>query len=383
MPFDLLLRGGTVVDAARNVQAPMDVAFAGGRVAAVEPRLEGPAAEVVDVAGQLVTPGLIDLHGHFFHRGQPLFVDPDAICLPTGVTTCVDAGSAGWATYAGFREYVIARAETRVFAFLHLATTGLISLAAGVGELQDFRFAQEDRTRDAFKRYPELLGVKVRIQQMATGEANALPALAMARRIVEATGTRLMVHISGTPVPLELILAELRPGDIATHIFNGYEHGILDASGRVRPAVRDAVARGVVMDVGHAGVHFDVDVARAALEQGLLPTTLSTDMVRPQVARHMYDLPGVMSTFLALGMSLEDVIRAVTEAPARAIGQVGELGVLAPGAAGDAAVLELEHGDFVFGDAAGHELKARRRFATRLTIRDGRIWRAAGTSAAR
>jgi dihydroorotase len=383
MEWDLLLRGGTVLDPGRGAHGPADVAFAGGRVAAVGPGLRGAAAEVVDVAGKLVTPGLIDLHGHFFHRGQPLFADPDAVCLPSGVTTCVDAGSSGWATYAGFREHVIARAETRIFAFLHLAATGLMSLAAGVGELEDFRFAQEDRARDAFARFPELLGLKVRIQHLATGEANARPALLMARRIGDATGKRLMVHVSGTPIPLETILDRLRPGDIVTHVFNGYEHGILDERGRVRAAVREAAARGIVLDVGHAGVHFDVEVARAALDQGLAPTTLSTDMVRPQVARHIYDLPGVMSTFLALGLPLVEVCRAVTEAPARVIGQRGVLGVLAPGSAGDAAVLEIEAGAFAFGDAAGHVLPARERLVPRLTVRGGRVWRAGPAAAPR
>lgn len=375
MDFDLILRGGTVIDPGQGVEGPCDVAFANGRVAAVGPDLSVTATEVVDVTGKLVTPGLIDLHGHFFHRGQPLFVDPDELCLPVGVTTAVDAGSSGWATYAGFREYVIQRAETRVLAFLHLATTGLATLAAGVGELEDFRFAQEERTRDAFRRFPELLGLKVRIQRAATGAANALPALDMARHICDEAGTRLMVHISGTPIPLAAILERLRPGDIATHIFNGHEHGILDGAGQVLPAVRDAAARGVILDVAHAGVHFDVEVARAALGQGLPPTTLSTDMVRPAVARRMYDLLGVMSTFLALGLPLPEVIRAVTEAPARAIGQAGKLGALVPGASGDAAVLDLEEGDFTFGDAAGHDIKAARRFVPVLTVRAGRRWR--------
>jgi dihydroorotase len=372
---DLLLKGGTVLDPGAGLEGRMDVAFAQGRVAALGPELAVRAAEVVDVSGRYVTPGLIDLHGHFFHRGMPLFVDPDAACLPVGVTTGVDAGSSGWATYAGFRDWVIRRADTRVLAFLHLATTGLQSLAAGVGELQDIRFAQEDRARDALARFPELLGLKVRIQHLATGEANARPVLDMARRVCDAAGRRLMVHISGTPIPLEEILARLGPGDIATHIFNGYDHGILDGAGRVRQSVRDAAARGVILDVGHAGVHIDLRVARAAIEQGLPPSTLSTDMVRPLVARRMYDLPGVMSTFLALGMTLPAVIQAVTAAPARAVGQAGALGTLAAGAAGDAAVLAVEEGEFTYADAAGNEVRATRRLAPVLTVRAGRRWR--------
>lgn len=376
MDFDLILRGGSVLDPGQGVEARLDVAFANGRVAALGPALAVTAAEVIDVTGKLVTPGLIDLHGHFFHRGQPLFADPDAVCLPAGVTTGVDAGSAGWATYGGFREYVIERAQTRVLAFLHLASTGLMSLCCGVGELQDFRYAQEDRAVDAFRRFPELLGVKVRIQHLACGEANAVPAMDMARRVGDAAGKPLMVHVSGTPVQLETILERLKPGDIVTHVYHGYEHGILDGNGRVLEAVREAAARGVVLDVGYAGVHIDLEVARAALDQGLPPTTLSTDIVRPLVARRVYDLLGVMSTFLALGLSLPEVIRAVTDAPARAIGQAGALGALVPGAAGDAAVLETEEGDFTFADAAGHEIKAARRLVPVLTVRAGRRWRA-------
>ena len=202
-----------------------------------------------------------------------------------------------------------------------------------------------------------------------------MPALEMARRIADAAGTRLMVHISGTPIAIEQILDRLRPGDIATHIFNGYEHGILDGDGRVLKSVREAAGRGVVLDIGHAGVHFDVEVAKKATAQGLWPTTLSTDMVRPLVARRMYDLLGVMSTFLALGMPLTEVVRAVTDAPAGAIGRQGDLGALAPGAPGDAAVLDIEDGQFSFGDAAGHELPGHQRFAPVLTVRAGRRWR--------
>jgi dihydroorotase len=184
-----------------------------------------------------------------------------------------------------------------------------------------------------------------------------------------------MVHISGSPVSIEAILERMNPGDIVTHIFNGYDNNILGSDGRVRAAVREAAARGVVFDVAHAGVHIDLGLARAALDQGLPPTTLSTDMVRPLVARSMYDLLGVMSTFLALGLSVAEVVRAVTDAPARAIGRSPELGRLAPGSAGDAAVLDIEEGDYTFSDAAGHTVPGRQRFAPVLTVRAGRRWR--------
>jgi len=373
--YDLILRGGVVLDPVQNIHGPMDVAFRAGKVAALSPHVDGSATEVINVAGKLVTPGLIDLHGHFFHRGQPLFVDPDATCLPVGVTTAVDAGSAGWATFAAFREYVIRRVETRLFAFLHLATTGLMSLAAGVGELQDLRFAQEERAADCFRRFPELLGLKVRIAHDATGRDHAIPVLEMARRVADAAGRRLMVHVSGSPVSLQQILDRLRPGDIVTHIFHGHPNGILGEDGEVREEVKEAAARGVVLDVAHAGVHFDVNVARAALEQGVPPHTLSTDIVRPVGGWTSYDLLGVMSTFLALGMPVEDVVRTATSAPAKVIGQEHRLGTLAPGAEGDAAVLSLEEGSFAFGDAAGHTISASRRFVPVLTVKGGQHWR--------
>ncbi len=373
--YDLILRGGVVLDPAQNIHGQMDVAFRAGKVATLSPRVDGTATEVVNVAGKLVTPGLIDLHGHFFHRGQPLFVDPDATCLPVGVTTAVDAGSAGWATFAAFREYVIRRVETRLFAFLHLATTGLMSLAAGVGELQDLRFAQEERSRDCFRRFPELLGLKIRIAHDAMGHENSIPALEMARRVADAAGRRLMVHVSGSPLSLSQILERLRSGDIVTHIFHGHPNGILGEDGKVRQEVKEAAARGIILDVAHAGVHFDVNVARAAMEQGILPHTLSTDIVRPVGGWIPYDLPGVMSTFLALGMPIEEVVRAVTSAPAKAIGQEHRLGSLATGAEGDAVVLGLEEGDFVFGDAAGHTVAAHQRFIPALTVKGGQRWR--------
>lgn len=376
-PYDLLLKGGTLLDPSQDLHQRCDVAFRHGRVAAFAPDLLIDAArEVIDVTGNLITPGLIDIHGHFFYRGWPGAVDPDAACLPAGVTTAVDAGSTGWGNFPALREYILRPSHTRLYAFVHLCATGLTSLTARIGELHNLAFAQTDQAMRCIAENPEhVLGVKVRIDHRATGEANAIPALEMARQVADATRSQMMVHVSNTPLPLVRIFDFMRPGDIATHILNGHAHGILDGNGRIRPEVREARARGIILDVGHAGVHFDLNVGRAAVAQEFWPDTLSTDIHTPPPERVVYDLLGVMSTFLALEMPLAAVISSVTDKAAAAMGKSGELGTLRVGSVGDAAVLELQEGDFTFVDAAGHQVQAGQRLSALLTIKDGRRWR--------
>ena len=375
--YDLLLQGGTVLDPSQALQQRCDVAFRDGRVAALAPHLSiETAKEVIDVTGHLVTPGLIDVHGHFFYRGWPGAVDADVACLPAGVTTAVDAGSTGWGNFPALRDYIVRPAHTRLYAFVHLCATGLTSLTVRLGELQNLAFAQVDQAiRCIAENRDQVLGVKVRIDHRATGEENALPALEMARQVADATQSQMMVHVSNTPVPLVRIFDFMRPGDIATHILNGHAHGILDGNGRIRPEVHEARARGIVLDVGHAGVHFDLNVGRAAVAQNFWPDTLSTDMHTPPPERVVYDLLGVMSTFLALEMPLSAVIASVTDKAAAAIGKGGALGTLRVDSAGDAAVLDLQQGDFTFVDAAGNQIQAGQRLAALLTIKDGQRWR--------
>lgn len=375
--YDLLLKGGEVIDPSQALQQRCDVAFRDGQVAAVVADLPFESAqEVIDVTGHLVTPGLIDIHGHFFYRGWPGSVDPDRACLPTGVTTAVDAGSTGWGNYPALREYVVQPSHTRLYAFVHLCATGLTSLTARIGELQDLAFAQMDQAIRCIGDHPDnVLGIKVRIDSRATGDDNALPALAMARQVADATQSQMMVHVSNTPLPLVRLFDYMRPGDIATHILNGHEHGVLDGNGRIRPEVHEARARGIILDVGHAGVHFDLNVGHAAVSQSFWPDTLSTDIHTPPPDRVVYDLLGVMSTFLALGMPLEAIISTVTGQAAAAIGKSDELGSLRVGSVGDAAVLDLQEGDYTFVDAAGNQIQATQRLAALLTIKDGKRWR--------
>ncbi|PWU19540.1 MAG: amidohydrolase/deacetylase family metallohydrolase [Candidatus Rokuibacteriota bacterium] len=372
--WDLLIRGGTLVDPAQSLSAKRDVAVSGGKVAAVAETLVGDAAEVIDATGALVTPGLIDIHTHVYH-GLATGRHADQTSLANGVTTVVDAGSAGWMTLPGLRDYVIPTYRTRVYAFLHISATGL-TVNRVMPELGDINFAQvEEAARAATENRALVLGIKVRIAHGATGagnQANAREALRRGRKAADLAGVPLMVHVSDTPIPLDEILDSLHAGDIATHIFNGNAEQVLGPDGRVRGAVRAAKERGVVLDVGHASVHCDAKVARRAIGEGLLPTTISTDLHTPPRGRIVYNLRGLMSKFLALGMPLDDVVASVTSRAAAAIGKSGELGSLAPGMVGDAVVLDLEDGHFTYVDSAGNEVKATRRFQTRHVIREGR-----------
>ncbi|MBI2988380.1 MAG: amidohydrolase/deacetylase family metallohydrolase [Deltaproteobacteria bacterium] len=372
--YDLLLKGGEVIDPSQNLRARCDVAFHAGAVSVLAERIPPEEArESIDIAGKLVTPGLIDIHGHFFHRYQPRWGHPDAFCLPTGVTTAVDAGSAGWSVFPALRDYIIRQSETRLFAFVHLSSVGLNRESTNRGELVDLQLVNVEKTARCILDNPEyVVGLKVRIDSSATGVENAVPALERARQVADETGCRIMAHVSRTPIPLGRLLKFLRRGDIVTHVFNGYENNALDAQGKVRPEVWEARQEGILLDAGCAQVHFDVNVCRAAVEQGLLPDTLSTDGSRLE---HSYSVPDVMSMFLALGMSLEEVVAGATNRAASAIGKADLLASLRVGAAGDAAVLALEDGNFAFDDRAGNVLRCRQRLVSVLTVRRGVRWR--------
>ncbi len=370
----MLLKNGEVVDPGDNFRTRRDIAFSNGLVAALGDDIPAnEARETIDVSGKLVTPGLIDIHGHFFYRYQPRFGHPDAFCLPTGVTTAVDAGSAGWSVFAALRDHVIRQCATRLLAFVHLASTGLNKESTKQGELMNMNLVHVDETVQCIRENPEcVVGLKVRIDDSALMPENALPALELARRIADEAGCRIMVHVSRSPIPLAQILGFLKAGDIVTHPFHGAANGPLDASGRVRPEVFEARSRRILFDSGCAKVHLDLKVCRALVEQGMTPDTISTDGSRPE---NSYSLPEVMSMFLELGMALEQVIGATTHSAAAAVGREENLGSLRVGYAGDATVLDLEEGDFVFDDRAKNTMQSRRRLVPLLTIKAGARWR--------
>jgi dihydroorotase len=375
--YDVLLRGGELLDPGQQLRGRRDIALAQGRVAAIGERLDpAQARQVLEVSGKLVTPGLIDIHGHYYCGGHSRAVNPDASCLPNGVTTAVDAGSAGYLNVAGFCAYAVPahRDRVRLLAFLHVGAVGLTLNPIAGGELLDPRLIAPEETAQTIAAHRDvLLGVKVRMHFAAVPKVIAHTALMAARRAADASQSRLMVHVSGTPIPLPQILAALGPGDIATHILNGYPEHILDAQGKVRPEVWAAQARGVVLDVAHAGVHCDLRIARAAIEQGLIPTTISTDVHVPPPERTVYQMPDLISTFVALGMTLEDAVAASTLRAARAIGREQEIGSLRPGMAADLAVFTQEEGRFTYVDSAGNRVEAQMRLVPEYTLKGGAV----------
>ena len=366
----MLIRGATVVDPAQELHAERDVRVANGRVAAVAPRLGRVRDEdVVDARGLLVTPGLIDLHVHVFFGASHYGIEPDPHCLATGTTTVVDAGSAGALTFPAFRKYVIEVAATRILPFLNIGATGMLS--AEVGELEDIRFIDRARALQSIEANRDLIrGVKVRLSRQQVG-ANARAALLTARETAEAARLPLMVHVGDTPISLDDILIELRPGDVLTHCFHGRPQGVLEERGRVRAEARRAVERGVVFDVGHGVGSFSFAVARAALAQDLRPGTISSDLHVYNLHGPVFDLATTMSKFLALGLSLDEVVRMTAEAPARALGALGELGTLVPGAAADLTLLRLEEGAFELTDTRGETVKAPARLVPVRVVRNG------------
>ncbi len=238
--WDLLVRGATLIDPAQSISARRDVAFSGGTVAAVAETLTGDAVDTIDAGGALLTPGLIDIHTHVYH-GLATGRHADQTSLANGVTTVVDAGSAGWMTLRGLRDYVLPTYQTRVYVFVHLSATGL-TVNRVMPELAKIEFAQVEEAARAVAENPALvLGLKVRIAHGATGQgdqANAREALRRARQAADLARVPLMVHVSDTPIPLPEILDSLRAGDIATHILNGNAENVLGSDGRVRREVR-------------------------------------------------------------------------------------------------------------------------------------------------
>jgi dihydroorotase len=348
--YDLLITGGRVVDPSQDLDDERDIALSDGRLAALERSVpESSAQRVVKAHGLIVTPGLIDFHVHVYEGVSHYGVNADSHCLSRGVTTVVDAGSAGAETFPGLLEYIVRPARTRILAYLNISALGMIGRS--VGELEDLRYVDVDAALDVIEENRDvILGIKARMEPEVHGD-NGYAVLGLAREASEAARVPLMFHIGDTHPPLPQILETSQPGDVITHCYHSRPGGILDARGRLLPEVVDAAARGVVFDVGHGRGSFSFEVARRALDQGLEPDTISTDLHSYNVGGPVHDLVTTMSKFLHLGLPLSDVIYRSSTRPAEMIGMGDRLGTLRPGALADVTLLELRQAPVQLSDA--------------------------------
>ncbi|MFN4142931.1 amidohydrolase/deacetylase family metallohydrolase [Aestuariivirga sp.] len=373
--MDLILRGGRVIDPSQGLDGVRDVGFKNGKVAAIAGKLEGQGAEVRDVSGLIVAPGLIDLHTHVYWGGTSLGIDAEAFCRTSGVTTAVDTGSAGPGNFMGFRKHVIERSAVRILAYLHVSHAGIygFSNTVMVGESEDIRLMDPvtaaevaDANRDV------IVGIKVRVGRHASGDQGVAP-LDIALQVAEETGLSLMAHIDEPPPSYEEVIARLRPGDVLTHAFRPFPNSPATAQGTVKPAVLAARKRGVLFDIGHGMGSFAFRTARAMLANGFEPDTISSDVHALCINGPAFDQVTTMSKFLCLGMSLPEVIRASTENAAFALKRP-ELGSLKPGSVGDATLLSVEEGQFDYVDVVGEHLAGRQRILSRGVVIGGKWW---------
>ena len=372
--YDILIKGGTVIDPAQGVNRAADVAFVNGRVASVAPSIsEDDASEVFDATGLIVTPGLIDLHVHNFWGVSHYGLDPDVTNIANGVTTAVDAGSAGAATFDAFRRYVIERADTRLYALLNISLTGMIS--DDIGELEDLRHADVGQAvRVGRENRDRIVGIKARLSQDITRQHD-VESLKRAIEAAEAIGGFVMIHVGKTHTPLESLIEMLRPGDVVTHSFHGHAEGILDDAGKVKDAFREHQRRGIVFDVGHGAGSFSFDVAERAMADGFRPGNISSDLHLYNVEGPVFDQVTTLSKLMWLGMSLYDVISLTTVETAKTMGVKDRLGTLKAGAVGDATIARIDEGSFKLTDSYGQSVTSRSRLTHVATVKSGRIYK--------
>jgi len=369
MNFDLVIKGGEVVDPGSGLLGPLDVGIRGGVIAAVDRGLPTEeAGATLDASGKIVTPGLFDLHTHVYWGATYWGIEPDPIAARTGVTTWLDAGTAGSYSFPAFRRYVVERSEARVLALLNVSSIGLIAPTYELNNLDHCDLGLARRIVDANR--DVILGIKARIDANTTRGVGLEP-MRLARKLADQVGLPMMVHIAKAPPLLEDIFTLLRPGDILTHCFTGQDNRILEPDGRLKGFVRRAWDAGLVMDVGHGTGSFSYEVAERMLAEGMPPDVISTDAHQLSIQGPMFDMPTTLSKFLNLGMRLPDAIERATARPARAVRRP-DLATLKPGAPADVAVFALEEGAYTFHDVFMTARSGRVRLVSKATIRAGK-----------
>ncbi len=377
--YDWILHGGRVIDPANDVDGFFDIGINSGHIEVVAENLDvALAGDTYDATGKLVAPGLIDIHTHVYNHATPLSVDADHYCLGRGVTTAVDAGSAGCDTFPGFRAFSVKQSRTRLLAFLHISRAGLsfCSLAGGVdlGELESLKLVNEEDCVNCIEANRDLLvGIKVRLSDtLADKGKNEDEAYRRALATAARTRLPLMVHHSLSVVPLDDCPGAMAKNDIYTHAFHGYRSSIIDPNSRkIHPSVLAAREKGVFFDIGHGMGAFNWTVGEICASESFWPDVISTDIHCFTHEGPAYDMPTVMSKLLHIGMPLEAVIEASTFTPAKAIGWEDRIGTLGVGQEADIAILALEKATMDLEDCHGQTRSIRQRLVAHAVWKSG------------
>ena len=374
--YDLLLKGGTVIDPAQNLNAPRDIAVQNGKIAQIAPDIPADeAARVIDAKGKIVTPGLIDLHTHVYDGVNGNGVNADLGGVRAGVTTMVDAGSSGCDTYGGFPRHILPNNATEIIPFLHICRTGLattpdIFSPASIDLDKTIKTVEDNRAT--------IHGIKARMVSPAL-EIMGMEMPRMAKRAAVDAGVKLMVHIGDTekrydPAVIHQLLPILEPGDIVTHLFTANPGGVLDPQGKLVPEAQEAQDRGVWLDTAHGRMNFSFEVGQRVLDQGLLPHCISTDLTLPGRQHTVHSMTEMMTRFLAMEFTLDQVVAMCTLNPAKALGQEHRIGALTPGHQADISILELKPGDWIVYDVVGGSRRCEQAVVPTLTVKAGIVY---------
>lgn len=367
-PQKLLIKGARPVGLAQGALPPMLDILVGndGAILDFGANLEADDARTIAAGGAFISPGWTDLHAHVWYGGTDISIRPEQGGAQRGVTTIVDAGSAGEGNFVGLREFIIEPARENIYAFLNLGSIGLVACNR-VSELIDMRSIDIDRTIRVVKENRDVIvGLKVRASAVISGGWDLVP-LKLAKKICRILDIPVMVHVGEPPPLYDDVLGLLTEGDIVTHCFNGKQGGSILEDGDLHRLAEDAANRGIILDVGHGGASFSFDVAKAALERGLKPNTISTDLHNRSLDTAVWDLATTMSKLLSLGMGFEDVVFASSTAPKRAIGR-GADGLLVKGKPAEFTLFDLVDGNLTVTDSQGAVATLRQTFEPRYAI---------------